>query len=352
MNKFLTFLLLAMLSFSTISAQDQQFSQFFAAPMTLNPALTGAFSGRYRVGIIYRNQWANVLESPMVTYGAAADFRFSLNPRTSRKQDGLGAGMIFYADRFSDSGFSTNQLAVSTALHKSLSDYNDQYLTLGVQLGIAQRNINFGNIFFNDQFNGTTGFTDPTAEPLPANNFTFSDLSVGLNYTYAPQNGLRIFAGAALFHVVEPEVTFYQDTEDPDEAGSNKLFRKLTSYLSVDIALNDNVRISPRAVVHAQGPFLTINAGANLRLRVDEVNGVAFHLGGWIRPVSDVNNTLILDTAVAMAGIEFDNILFGLSYDIGLSSLDMVLPMNRNIFEFSIAYLGLYDDSAVYCPKF
>ena len=34
---------------ATTYGQDRLFSQFYASPLTLNPALTGAFEGRYRV---------------------------------------------------------------------------------------------------------------------------------------------------------------------------------------------------------------------------------------------------------------------------------------------------------------
>ncbi|MFN5930178.1 MAG: type IX secretion system membrane protein PorP/SprF, partial [Sphingobacteriales bacterium] len=40
-----------------VQAQDPHFSQFFASPLTLNPANTGNFSGRLRVAGNYRNQW-------------------------------------------------------------------------------------------------------------------------------------------------------------------------------------------------------------------------------------------------------------------------------------------------------
>ncbi|MEI9809611.1 MAG: type IX secretion system membrane protein PorP/SprF, partial [Bacteroidota bacterium] len=34
--------------------------QFFASPLTLNPALTGKFDGVYRVAGNYRNQWPSI----------------------------------------------------------------------------------------------------------------------------------------------------------------------------------------------------------------------------------------------------------------------------------------------------
>jgi len=42
------------------NAQDPGFSQFFASPLTLNPALTGKFNGVVRVAGNYRNQWPTI----------------------------------------------------------------------------------------------------------------------------------------------------------------------------------------------------------------------------------------------------------------------------------------------------
>ncbi len=40
-----------------MKAQDPHFSQFFASPLTLNPAFTGKFDGTVRIAGNYRNQW-------------------------------------------------------------------------------------------------------------------------------------------------------------------------------------------------------------------------------------------------------------------------------------------------------
>ena len=56
MKKIFTLSVTVMLAFSVV-AQDPNFSQFFASPLTLNPALTGKFDGDFRVAGNYRNQW-------------------------------------------------------------------------------------------------------------------------------------------------------------------------------------------------------------------------------------------------------------------------------------------------------
>ena len=58
MRKIFSFLLFATLFMSAdLQAQDKHLTQFFAVPTITNPALTGAFQGRYRMGIVRRDQW-------------------------------------------------------------------------------------------------------------------------------------------------------------------------------------------------------------------------------------------------------------------------------------------------------
>ena len=56
-----------------IRAQDPNFSQFFASPLTLNPALTGKFDGSVRVAGNYRNQWPTI-ENAFITKTVSLDF--------------------------------------------------------------------------------------------------------------------------------------------------------------------------------------------------------------------------------------------------------------------------------------
>ncbi|MEL6357625.1 MAG: PorP/SprF family type IX secretion system membrane protein, partial [Bacteroidota bacterium] len=174
-----------------LQAQDQHFSQYFASPLTLNPALTGLYEGRYRVSFIYREQWRQTLGSPYSTFSGAADFRYFVNPKKRTYKDAFGVGVLFYSDRVSEINFSTNQFMLSGAFHKSLNPANDQTLSIGFQLGIAQRNVSYDQLTFEDEFNGTTGYDEGlTGERLPENNFAFGDYQIGLNYSYAPKGEL------------------------------------------------------------------------------------------------------------------------------------------------------------------
>ena len=51
---------------------DPHFSQYYVYPSWLNPALTGAIDGDYRVSAIYRNQWGNIANG-FSTIGLSGD---------------------------------------------------------------------------------------------------------------------------------------------------------------------------------------------------------------------------------------------------------------------------------------
>ena len=73
-------MLLATLS---VTAQDPQFSQFYAAPLYLNPAFAGS-TQQGRVGMNYRNQWP-AIDANFTTISAYADFYIE------DKNSGIGA---------------------------------------------------------------------------------------------------------------------------------------------------------------------------------------------------------------------------------------------------------------------
>lgn len=326
-------------------AQDKHFTQFYAAPLTLNPALTGALEGKYRVGAIYRDQWRQVLDNPIRTFAVAGDLRFKA-PGRRVTQDAFGLGLMFFNDKVSVVDFSTTQIAVSMAYHKSLGADNRQFLTLGIQGGLTQRNVSYESLDFHDEFNGTTGYFNPTGEDLPDNNFSYGDLNVGLNYTAEVGRSGRIFAGLAMHHIAEPTISFYENSEEGD-----KLYRKYSAQIAANIPLtNDNsVTLLPRFLIASQGPHREINTGTNFRIAMGEYGSTALHFGSWVRLVRNDSGSG-LDAVVALAGIEFNNVLVGLSYDLNLSALQA--NQRQGAFELSVAYLGDYDNEEILCPKF
>src|SRR5205085_2095876 len=77
-------------------AQDPHFSQFYASPLTLNPAFAGKFDGNLRVAGIHRNQWPTINKA-FVTTSVAVDFRI-LQSKIG-ENDTWGVGLMGFSDQ-------------------------------------------------------------------------------------------------------------------------------------------------------------------------------------------------------------------------------------------------------------
>jgi type IX secretion system PorP/SprF family membrane protein len=317
----------------------------------LNPALTGAFDGSYRVAGSYRDQWRGFVETPFVTFGAFGDIRFELGGQQSASTDYVGIGLSFIGDKASLFDLNTNQISLSGAFHKMLDDGQSQYLSAGFYLGIVQKNLNYENLTFDDQFNGLNGYTLGTNEFLPENNYAYGDLGIGLNYTISPGNNHRFGAGLSVSHIFQPSLSLYLRTEELAELNNDiNLFRKYVIYASADLTINKSFRVLPRILYQQQGPHKLVNLGGNVKFDLTKYNNNAFHLGGGIR-FSNKENSISPSAIYLLAGMEFTGLLIGLSYDFNLDDLFQD-RLGQGIFELTINYIGEYENATAFCPTF
>ncbi len=115
---------------NNLEAQDPNFSQFFASPLTLNPALTGKFDGVYRVAGNYRNQWPTI-NNAFITSTASIDFGILQNHIPD--YDKFGIGVLALTDRAGDGVLVTNYAGLSLAYHKGLDENGYHQLGAGFQ---------------------------------------------------------------------------------------------------------------------------------------------------------------------------------------------------------------------------
>ena len=71
--RFLSILFLILAVALNGRAQDIHYSQFYMAPLHLNPAMAGVMNCNNRIITNYRNQWATVLTNPYNTFSASYD---------------------------------------------------------------------------------------------------------------------------------------------------------------------------------------------------------------------------------------------------------------------------------------
>lgn len=327
-----TFLLGASLIFigCSVMAQDIHFSQYYASPLTLNPALTGKFNGTYRFEAIYRNQWASVTV-PYVTYSGSADFGLF---RNSLGNDVVGLGVMVYSDQSGDGHLTAQTAMLSLAYHKALDRQNRHQLSVGFQGGMVQKRIDETQLDFEDEWDDS-GFNWITGEQI-TDAITYSDFNAGFLWNSNFSDNFDLYAGFSYNHITEPSETFLNQ--------ANTLDSRYAFHAGMNIGIGDNVNLLPSILYLSQTSAQEISTGAALGYEMNKETTVYF--GAWYR---------FNDAFIPVAAIEFYGLRIGLSYDVNISDLT---PASRSMgaFEVSVIYQNIVEtrryNPVRYCPRF
>lgn len=236
----------------TATAQDHIYSQFFNAPVYLNPALTGQFDGDLRVNMIYRNQWSAVGKLNYI--GASVDYNLP--------QFGGGVGLMVNRSSEGNAYFVRNSAAATYAY--SIGDGN-YVLSFGLQAGIASRQIDFSKLIFADQIDPTTGYipgSTTSAEAPAFNNKYYFDSGVGINLVLG-----KFMGGAAVQHLNKPDQSFTGTPSNLAMRTAVHLSYKLDTdpYNNGDEA--DKSYVIPSVVMYKQGSASAMSLGAEYKRR-------------------------------------------------------------------------------------
>lgn len=335
----------------SIFAQDADFSQYYATPLSLNPALAGSFNGSYRVGGIYRDAWRAASPVPISTYVFNGEYRFRLG-QEKKKSDYGSAGLRFFSDRTPLIEQNTNAITGIFAIHKSLSQYTNNYLSGGIEIGLIQKNLNYENLNFEDQFNNVNGFTGFTVEELEANNFAVFDFSLGMNYSHEINKNNNVFAGFSIKHLTNPNVSFWKNSENknPNLVKVNRIPLLINLQLSSKNQLNYRISAQPRIITQFQGTNFQIFTGSTFRYDFQTNQASAFHAGGFVRLSNSVGN-FGLAHIIPFVGFEVNDFLFGISYDV--NTRDLVQDFQgMGALEISFTYTGEVIEDSAFCPQF
>ncbi len=335
----------------SLLGQDAHFSQFYASPLTLNPAIAGTYTGTFRISTIYRDQWRSALDNPLRTFAASGDVKFDLNYGGKNLPDVIAFGITFFGDRVTTFDYNTNQIMLTAAYHKALDKRTKQYLGIGIQGGILQKSINYEDLTFQDQFNAVDGYTFETGENLPPNNKAFADVSLGLYYSITPSKSFSYHAGMGYFHFNKPNLSFYNtpDIIDPKLVRADTLGAKWSLHTGASIKTADRMYIQPRINALIQGPYSELNLGATFRYKLSKTSGKYLLAGPYIRGVKNYDN-FGMESIIAMVGLEMNNFILGLSYDQNVSSL---VKDRRSLtsLEISLIYIGEHHNDDNFCPQ-
>jgi type IX secretion system PorP/SprF family membrane protein len=307
-----------------VTAQDPQFSQFYAAPLYLNPAFTGS-TGQARAGINYRNQWP-AIDANFITMSAFFDYFI--------EDKNSGVGVILNRDVEGLAGLRSTFLGLQYSYEVQLT--KDLGFRPGAQVALYNRDINFNRLTFGDQFDPNTGelISPQTAETFRTNfSKTFVDLSLGgVLFTRTA------YLGVAAFHLNRPNQSII-DERSPlpvklSVHGGFKYFMKPGVKGTGIYAREAERSLAPAFQYRHQGQFDQLDLG--LYYTAEPIV-----LGMWYRgvPFKQVNGIINNESIVLLVG--FTNIgakealNIGYSYDFTISKLG---PGSGGAHEFSLNY--------------
>ncbi len=313
------------------ASQDFPYSQFYANPIYLNPALAGI---EYcpRVIVNYRNQWPS-LPASFVSYSASYD-QFS---------DFFNGGLGLQLNYSSEGEAAINHFNVRAMYAYNLRLGVETQAQLAVEAGFGQRSVNWENLIFSSMIDPGSGTISPSLPP-PENftgNVIYPDFATGFVVGFSE----KYFIGAAVHHLTQPDISFLGE-------GVNPLNMKITVHAGAEFGeepsgyyrgrSNPVLLISPNILYQQQGDFRHLNLGSYFTLQ-------PFVFGLWYRNAFENSDAVIISL-----GLQRENLRFGYSYDYTVSALSNV---GGGAHEISLSWLFECSEKrrrpkAIKCPSF
>lgn len=313
--KFTTVLLCAFLGRSL--AQDFHLSMYDAAPLFLNPAMTGLIETKMRAHAHYRTQWSAIAFKPFTT----ALVSFDMPTKTKWSYGGQISNM-----RAGLSNYNVLEIVGSGSYLLPLDKEKYHQLSLGMHLGVKQKKVEYQVLTYDAQWSSAAGGSFDKNLP---NNETFTRgaqfqevVNFGALYYYSKQQSrINPFIGISGFNLTKPRETFF--------GGNNRLPMRFYMHTGVRVNVNELFYFIPKVLVMKQTnnyeQTYAVDAGYF-------VKGEKFYLlAGYVYRAADAN--------IAYIGLKKDNYIIKLGYDMNTSSLRSTSKA-RGAFEISLTYLG------------
>jgi len=300
-------------SAKSFAQTDPHFSQYYAYPLWLNPALTGVVDGDYRASVNFKQQWG-ALNNSFLTGGASFDM-------APKKNFAFGATVL--NQRAGELDFNYLTALVSGSYRLRFGFEGLQMISFGLQAGIINRSFDFSQGRFGNQFNPISGYDGGmmSGETFQSQSSLVPDVNAGIMYFDGnPNKGVNVFLGASVAHLTRPTDRF--------SGTDSRIPMRFTGHGGARIRASELLDIVPNALVMYQGNTNEISLGAYAQLNVNPSSNILF--GG---------NYRVKDAAIAFVGLQLRNMVFGLSYDVNTSSFSRASNSNGGL-ELSISLIG------------
>ncbi|WP_194778116.1 PorP/SprF family type IX secretion system membrane protein [Pararhodonellum marinum] len=322
MGKLIRIALFLCLLSSSILGQDMHYSQFYAAPLYLNPAFAGS-TELSRVGLNYRKQWP----------GLAHDFNmFSAYFDHYSYDMKSGFGVAFNSFHETNMDLKMNEVSFFYSYKLTLSEGWD--MRFGGQGALVMRNAALDNLLFGDQINLFTQTINPnTMDNVPEfDPYSYFDVSFGTLL-----QGQNVWMGTSMHHMNTPSLSFFPDNDQ------NLLPMKWSIHGGANFGLGSNNYFGSNGENMAslafnykrQGPFQQLDVAGQL-LYGSFIGGLSF------RGIPGLRGNANQDSLILLLGLKFENgLVVGYSYDFMISNVGV---QTRGAHEISLRYQFLLGD--------
>lgn len=328
----------ACMAVQEVRAQDIHFSQFFECAMMRNPALTGIFSGDYKVAVNYRSQWGQYVV-PYQTALASAETKVLLREATG---DHLSFGLTAAYDRAGSVDLTGVSAFGAVNYNKALGEESPVYLSIGLCGGYIQRSFDITKARTASQFiAGGFSASNPTGETGQFGVIRHFDASAGISLNGALSSRMNYYIGASGYHVSRPQESYFDQS-------MVRLTTRWSGNFGLHALLDNGYRLTIHANYQYQKPYQEIIGGFLFGKRFmtpDNSRSLFFSAGCFYR---------YQDAIVPMIRVEYDRWALTSSYDITLPGKRLYLD-GFGGYEMTLSLRGDYKHARpnnMMCPRF
>lgn len=349
-------ILLLSLSFLTISnlqSQDIHYTLYNYSPLTLNPALTGAFNGSFRLGGIYRDQWGSALSNQFQTPSFYADAPLFLIGK--KKKNWIGLGAVLFSDKAGSAGLSNTGILGSAALHIPTDKKGNSVFTFGIQAGMRARTIDVENLVFGDERQAAinTGMAIESTDRTAIDNSNFLDFSAGVLYRSAGPKQTDFTIGLSVNHITSPDYSFLNRNSSRTniDTVSTELPMRIAAHGEFTFDMNKKWELNPNFLINQITNMnelaLQVWLGYKLKEKKEDDVDIKLRFGTGYR---------VRDAAKVLVGMDYNDIRVAVAYDVNVS--DLTSETNSvGAFELAVSYIAkIYKEPeikpSIFCPKF
>ncbi len=312
-----------------IFAQDVEMSQYFSAPLHVNPAMAGISYGP-RATINYRNEWSGLgdgFNGGYTTYMAGFDMHID------KIRAGIGA--LFVGDQVMNNLYGSYK--VSLMYSQQIKFNRKMGMKIGVQGTYIHTRIKWNELLWSDMINPYTGFynnvnvPNPTTEPTPGKTATNTgEFGAGLIFFTE-----KLYVGFAANNMLRHKESFAQGVDA-------RVPMRFLFHFGANLPIRHrkemqyNIWVSPNV--------LFVNQGKAFQTQASFLTGISLvYFGLGYRNV--IYNS---DAVIGYVGVKKGKFRIGYSYDYTISKL-----MNKTggTHELSFTFNWTGDDNSLNSKK-